>query len=149
MTIPHSNPEKCRERIVQLLKGLTSQGYGLHLFEPRWFEPEKPGEKKPFRSPTVIPGVNKKDIIHGIGDACADDALWLIPAITEYIKETGDFSFADLKVPYADSPVLASPERGGDSGRYIVTDQVRENPGTEQVRENPGTEQVRENPGTE
>ncbi len=102
MTVPHSNPDKCRERILQLLKGLTSEGYGLHLFEPRWFEPKKAGEKEPFRSPTVIPGVNKKDIIHGIEDACADDALWLIPAITEYIMETGDLRFADLMVTYAD-----------------------------------------------
>ena len=39
--------------------------------------------------------LNRKDIIHGIEDACADDALWLIPAITEYIKETGDLAFAD------------------------------------------------------
>ena len=108
MTIPHSNPDKCRERIVQLLKGLTSSGYGLHLFEPRWFEEEKKGEKKPFRSPTVIPGINRRDIIHGIEDACADDALWLIPAITEYIKETGDFGFADMVLPYADSAVAAS-----------------------------------------
>ena len=102
MTIPHSNPEKCRERIVQLLKGLTQEGYGLHLFEPRWFEEKKPGEKEPFRSPTVIPQVNRKDIIHGIEDACADDALWLVAAITEYIKETGDLSFAELQISYAD-----------------------------------------------
>ena len=38
MTIPHSNPDKCKERILQLLNGLTSHGYGLHLFEPRWFD---------------------------------------------------------------------------------------------------------------
>ena len=115
MTIPHSNPEKCRERILQLLSGLTSAGYGLHLFEPRWFEPEKEGEKKPFRSPTVIPGINRKDIIHGIEDACADDALWLIPAITEYIKETGDLAFADHPVAYADSSVSERPEARADS----------------------------------
>ena len=115
MTIPHSNPEKCRERILQLLSGLTSAGYGLHLFEPRWFEPEKEGEKKPFRSPTVIPGINRKDIIHGIEDACADDALWLVPAITEYIKETGDLAFADQPIAYADSSVSGSPEARADS----------------------------------
>ena len=115
MTIPHSNPEKCRERILQLLSGLTSAGYGLHLFEPRWFEPEKEGEKKPFRSPTVIPGINRKDIIHGIEDACADDALWLIPAITEYIKETGDLAFADHPASYADSSVSERPEARADS----------------------------------
>ena len=31
MTIPHSNPEKCRQRIEELLNGLVSKGYGLHL----------------------------------------------------------------------------------------------------------------------
>lgn len=39
MTIPHSNPGKCRERILQLMQGLTSRGYGLHLFDPAWFGP--------------------------------------------------------------------------------------------------------------
>lgn len=104
MTIPHSNPEKCRERIEQLLKGLVSRGYGLHLFSPEWFE-EKKDEKEPFKSPTVIPGINKKDIIHGIEDACSDDALWLVPSIVEYIKETGDLSFADMEISYADGGV--------------------------------------------
>ena len=122
MTIPHSEPEKCLTRILQLLNGLTSRGYGLHLFEPRWFEPEKEGAKKPFRSPTVIPGINKKDIIHGIEDACADDALWLIPAITEYIKETGDLSFADRIVPYADSGASqnAAPDTVYDHMKRIL-----------------------------
>jgi len=101
MTIPHSNPEKCRERIEQLLKGLVSKGYGLHLFSPEWFE-EKKEKKEPFKSPTVIPGINKKDIIHGLEDACSDDALWLVPSIVEYIKETGDISFADMEISYAD-----------------------------------------------
>lgn len=101
MTIPHSNPEKCKERILQLLNGLVSEGYGLHLFSPEWFE-KKEEKKKPFKSPTVIPGINKKDIFHGIEDACSDDALWLIPSIVEYIKETGDLAFADREVDYAD-----------------------------------------------
>lgn len=101
MTIPHSNPDKCKERIVQLLNGLVSEGYGLHLFSPEWFE-EKKDKKKPFKSPTVIPGINKKDIIHGIEDACSDDALWLVPSIVEYIKETGKIEFADMEINYAD-----------------------------------------------
>ena len=111
MTIPHSNPEKCRQRIVELLRGLTSKGYGLHLFQPEWFEPEdeKKEKKKPFKSPTVIPSMNQKDIVHGIEDACSDDALWLVPSITEYIKETGEISFVDEIVTYAD---------GGESTVY-------------------------------
>ncbi len=103
MTIPHSNPDKCRERLVQLLKGLTTEGYGLHLFQPEWFEDDK--GKKPFNSPTVIPKPDKGSIIHGLSDACSDDALWLIPSITGYIKETGDTAFADMLLPYADTYV--------------------------------------------
>lgn len=100
MTIPHSNPEMCRKRIVQLLKGLVKQGYGLHLFQPEWFEPDT--DAKPFRSPTVVPSPDKADMIHGIEDACSDDALWLVGAIVEYIKETGETAFADEIITYAD-----------------------------------------------
>ncbi|GHV76924.1 N,N'-diacetylchitobiose phosphorylase [Spirochaetia bacterium] len=99
MCVPHSNPEKCRERIAQLLRGLTSRGYGLHLFRPEWFEKQ---EKPAFNSPTVVPTPGKDSIVHGMADVCADDALWLIPSITEYIKETGDFAFADEIYTYAD-----------------------------------------------
>ena len=103
MTIPHSNPEKCRQRIVELLRGLMTKGYGLHLFSPEWFDPDaKKEKKKPFKSPTVIPTVNANDIVHGLEDACSDDALWLVPSIIEYIKETGDAGFADEAVTYAD-----------------------------------------------
>ena len=100
MMTQHANPEKCRSRLVELLHALTSQGYGLHLFEPRWFEPEQP--KPSFRSPTVIPTPDKSQIVHGLKDACADDALWLVGAVVQYIRETGNLAFADETVTYAD-----------------------------------------------
>ncbi len=100
MTIPHSNPDKCRQRIEELMNGLVSWGYGLHLFDPAWFKEDT--EVKPFDSPTVIPHPKGSDMIHGLEDACSDDALWLIPSVVEYIKETGDFSFADQVIGYAD-----------------------------------------------
>jgi N,N'-diacetylchitobiose phosphorylase len=59
-------------------------------------------QKPAFTSPTVVPTPDKAQIVHGIKDACADDALWLVPAITEYVKETGDFGFADETCTYAD-----------------------------------------------
>ena len=103
MTVIAADPEGCRKRIVQLLRALTKKGYGIHLFEPRWFEPEteKP-KKKPFRSPTVIPESKAADHVHGLDDACADDALWLVPTIAEYVKETGEFGFLDEVYGYAD-----------------------------------------------
>ncbi len=100
MTVPHSNPEKCRSRIIELLRGLVSEGYGLHLFQPEWFDPSN--DAKPFKSPTVVPTPNAKDMIHGIEDACSDDALWLVSSIVEFIKETGEISLLDEVVTYAD-----------------------------------------------
>lgn len=108
MTVPHSNPDKCRERIEQLLRGLTSTGYGLHLFQPEWFLPDE--NSKPFQSPTVIPTPDKDSILHGLKDACSDDALWLVGAVVEYIKETGDIPFASKELPYADTFLAGSKE---------------------------------------
>ena len=100
MAVPHSNPGKSRQRIIELLRGLVSKGYGLHLFQPEWFDPQV--DAKPFKSPTVIPEPGKDDIIHGLADACSDDALWLVSTIVEYVKETGEFSLIDEVVTYAD-----------------------------------------------
>ena len=102
MSIPHSNPEKCRQRIIELLRGLTRDGYGLHLFQPEWFDPEFRKKSQSFKSPTVVPTPGGTDMVHGIKDACSDDALWLIAAISEYIKETGEFGLLDEQVTYAD-----------------------------------------------
>lgn len=100
MTIPHSNPDKCRQRIMELMKGLVSEGYGLHLFQPEWFEPEQ--ESQSFKSPTVVPTPDRDSIVHGIKDACSDDALWLVSSVVEFVRETGEVSLADETVTYAD-----------------------------------------------
>lgn len=100
MTILHSSADACATRIWQLLQGLVSEGYGLHLFSPEWF---CAGEKKQsFKSPTVVPSPSASSMIHGIKDACSDDALWLVSTVVDYVKETGDFAFLDKEVRYAD-----------------------------------------------
>ncbi len=99
MCIPHADPGMCKKRIEQLLHGQVSMGYGLHLFDPAWFEP---GAGQSFNSPTVVPTPDKSSMIHGLEDTCADDALWLIPAIAEYIRETGEKDFLQKVIPYAD-----------------------------------------------
>lgn len=100
MMVLHSNPEKCRSRQIELMRALTREGYGLHLFEPRWFEKE--GKQQSFQSPTVVPMPDKGSIVHGLRDACADDALWLVSSVVQYVMETGDASFMDLILTYAD-----------------------------------------------
>lgn len=94
MTIPHSNPEKCRTRIMQLLQGLVSEGYGLHLFQPEWFATQGVDPN--------IPIPDKKTMIHDADFACSDDALWLVSSVVEFIKETGEISLVDEVVTYAD-----------------------------------------------
>ena len=102
MSVVHTNPAKCRQRIVELLQGQVSQGYGLHLFDPDWFDPEKQTAPK-FKSPTVTPTPDRKSLIHGLADVCSDDALWLVPSVCEYVKETGDVALFDEEVPFADA----------------------------------------------
>ena len=101
MSAVHTNPAKCRQRITELLKGQVSAGYGLHLFDPDWFDPEK--QKAPtFKSPTIAHAPSVKSMIHGIDHACSDDALWLVPSICEYVKETGEVELFNEVVPFAD-----------------------------------------------
>jgi len=101
MSVVHTNPEKCRQRIIELLKGQVSEGYGLHLFDPDWFDPEKQKAPK-FKSPTIAHPPDRKSLIHGIEHVCSDDALWLVVSICEYVKETGEVAFLDEVVPFAD-----------------------------------------------
>jgi len=101
LAVPHTNPAKTRERILELLHGQVSQGYGLHLFDPAVFQPRE--DKLPgVKLPTVIPTPQASDIIHGLNDTCSDDHLWIVASICEYVKETGDAGFFDLVVPFAD-----------------------------------------------
>ncbi len=99
MCVPHTDAAMCKLRIEQLLHGQVREGYGLHLFDPAWFEKTK---QQSFKSPTVVPTPDKASMIHGIKDACADDAIWLVTTICEYIRETGELSFLDEVIPYAD-----------------------------------------------
>lgn len=101
MAVVHTNPEKCRQRIVELLHGQTSSGYVLHLFDPEVFNRAK--DKLPaVKLPTVVPTPRPEDIIHDLDDVCSDDGLWIVGSVCDFVKETGDTGFFDLVVPYAD-----------------------------------------------
>lgn len=101
MSVVHTNPGKCRQRILELLHGQVSQGYGLHLFDPDWFDPEKQKAPK-FKSPTIAHAPSRDQMIHGIEHTCSDDALWLVTTVVEYVKETGEIGLFDEVVPFAD-----------------------------------------------
>ena len=101
MSVAHTNPAKVKQRLLELFRGQVSRGYGLHLFDPEVFaskEADFPGAKLP----TVAPVPSPEEIIHGLEDTCSDDALWIIASVCEYVKETGEISFFDELVPFAD-----------------------------------------------
>ncbi|MEI8610906.1 hypothetical protein P4S70_19080 [Enterovibrio sp. Hal110] len=45
-------------------------------------------------------------------DTCSDDHLWIVPTIIKYVTETGEESFLDETIPYAD---------GGDATGFTST----------------------------
>ena len=101
MGVVHTNPDKTKQRIIQLLKGHTSMGYGLHLFDPEVFEPKE--DKLPgVKLPTVVPTAKPEDIVHGMEDVCADDALWLVASVCEWVVEQGGTDFFNERIPFAD-----------------------------------------------
>ena len=103
MSVPHTNPDRCEQRIVELLNGQVSMGYGLHLFDPETFKPKDEGTLiAEVKLPTVEPTPLLSDLIHGLEDTCSDDALWIINTVCEYVKETGDTAFFDKLIPFAD-----------------------------------------------
>ena len=101
MGVVHTSPARTKMRLVELLRGLTSAGYGLHLFDPQAFVPED--EKEPVSTlPTVVPTADAASAVHGLEDVCADDALWLVASLCEWVIETGEMEFFDEVISYAD-----------------------------------------------
>ncbi|WP_462318322.1 GH36-type glycosyl hydrolase domain-containing protein [Marinilabilia sp.] len=73
----HQIPERARERIIDIASTQFQDGGAYHQYQPL----TKRGND-------------------AIGGNFNDDPLWLILSTTEYIKETGDFSILDEKVPF-------------------------------------------------
>ncbi len=101
MSVIHTNPTKTRSRIMELLRAQTEAGYGLHLFDPKDFDPDHDAHED-VPSPTVVPRGDRASLIHGLADTSSDSHLWLVPSVVEYVRETGDISFLDLEVPFAE-----------------------------------------------
>ena len=73
----HQIPDRARQRILDLAATQLEDGGAYHQYQPL----TKRGN-------------------NDIGGNFNDDPLWLILAVVEYIKETGDFSILNEQVPY-------------------------------------------------
>ena len=80
--IIHAIPEEVRERLELMITGQVSNGGAMPVVKPFAHKPGKENapEEKEYRS---------------------DDCMWLFNTIPAYVKETGDISFYNKILPYA------------------------------------------------
>jgi cellobiose phosphorylase len=79
----HLIPDEARERLELMITGQVSTGGAMPVVKPFAHRPgkEKAPDEKEYRS---------------------DDCMWLFNTIPAYVKETGDISFYEKVLPYAD-----------------------------------------------
>lgn len=79
----HLIPEEIKERLELMITGQVSTGGAMPVVKPFSHKPgkEKAPDEKEYRS---------------------DDCLWLFNTIPAYVKETGDITFFNNVLPYAD-----------------------------------------------
>jgi cellobiose phosphorylase len=82
----HMIPEKAKERILDIAATQLRDGSAYHQYQPL----TKRGNTD-------------------VGGNFNDDPLWLILSVCSYIKETGDFSFLNEKIPYENKDELSAP----------------------------------------
>ena len=80
----HQIPERARERLIDLAATMLEDGGAYHQYQPL----TKMGN-------------------HELGSNFNDDPLWMILAVSAYIKETGDLTILDEMVPYENKAELA------------------------------------------
>lgn len=81
--VVHSIPDEVRNKLTDLLKGQLSCGAAMHSVQPLTW---KQGAHN----------VPPEERIY------SDDHLWLLLSIPAYLRETGDFTYLEKIVPYAD-----------------------------------------------
>lgn len=82
----HMIPERARERILDISATQLKNGGAFHQYQPL----TKRGN-------------------NDVGSGFNDDPLWLVLAVSAYIKETGDWSILDELVQYENEPGTESP----------------------------------------
>ncbi len=82
----HMIPERARERILDLAATQLPSGGAYHQYQPL----TKRGN-------------------NDVGSGFNDDPAWLVVGVTAYIKETGDFTILEQRVPYDNAPGSETP----------------------------------------
>lgn len=86
MGIMSSKPEEARELIEKLLSVQKPDGSAMHQFHSSTMEANEGDSRDEPDRPKYY----------------GDDHLWIILAVSAYIKETGNFGFLNIKIPFYD-----------------------------------------------
>ncbi len=95
-------PEKAKGLIEKLLSIQMPNGSAMHNFYPLTMQATIGDAKEYADRP----------------DYYGDDHLWIILAVCEYLKETGDYGFLDEELPYY------PPKKGDEAGKGTVRDHL-------------------------
>jgi len=93
MGVLASAPSQARALILRLLGVQTRAGYAMHQFNPATMEATMGDARERDDRPQYY----------------SDDALWMILAVCEYVKETGDLDFLSVTVPFYDKAKSGEP----------------------------------------
>jgi cellobiose phosphorylase len=90
-------PERGKELIHKLLQVQKRDGSAMHQFNPL----------------TMVANEGHSREVKGALGYYSDDHLWIVLAVTAYLKETGDFAFLNQVVPYYEKDKEGHPLESG------------------------------------
>ncbi|MDN3678850.1 glycosyl transferase [Vibrio tapetis subsp. quintayensis] len=86
-------PEEAREFIERLLSVQKADGSAMHQFFPSTMEANEGDSREEEDRPNYY----------------GDDHLWIIYAVTQYVKETGNAAFLDKEIPFYEKDADGEP----------------------------------------
>lgn len=98
-----SIPDEARELIVKLLSVQKRDGSAMHQFNPL----------------TMIASVGDSAEMEDRPKFYGDDHLWIVLAVTAYLKETGDMAFLEAEVPFYEKDRHEQPLEAGSVYEHL------------------------------
>ncbi len=102
MGVVGNAPEEARALIEQLLHVQRRDGSAMHQFNPLTMEATR-GEADDEERPPFY----------------GDDHLWIVLAVTAYLKETGDLAFLDRVIPFYEKDQQGKPLEAGTVREHL------------------------------
>ena len=97
------SPSASKDLLRKLLHVQKQNGSAMHQFNPL----------------TMIATTGEAGTEEGVPDYYSDDHLWSVLAVSEYLKETGDFTFLDEQIPFYEKDQADNPIEAGSVWEHL------------------------------